>query len=74
MGRFEDERFAAGSKATTQAMADIKGVNIISGGDTVEAVKKFTDLNSFSHVSLGGGATLELLAGKKLAVLEARFA
>ncbi|MFC1600690.1 phosphoglycerate kinase [Patescibacteria group bacterium] len=70
MGLFEDERFSKGSEIVAKAMIGVKGTKVVSGGDTIEAARKFTDLNSYTHVSLAGGATLEFLAGKKLPALE----
>lgn len=73
MGLFEDVRFSDGSKAVAKAMVKINGIKVVSGGDTIEAARKFSDLNSYTHVSLAGGATLEFLAGKKLPALEPLF-
>lgn len=70
MGLFEDGRFSDGSKAVAQVMSKIKGIKVVSGGDTIEAARKFSDLNLYTHVSLAGGATLEFLAGKNLPALE----
>ena len=70
MGKFEDKRFSAGSRAVAEAVGANRGTTVIAGGDTIGVAKKYADLDSFSHVSLAGGATLEFLAGKKLPVLE----
>jgi len=69
MGKFEDEKFAQGSQAVLSAMKDALGETIIAGGDTIDAAKKYGNLENYSHVSLAGGATLEFLAGKQLPAL-----
>lgn len=67
VGVFEIDKFAQGSKAIAQTIANLKGVTtIVGGGDTAAAVKKFKVDNAMSHVSTGGGATLEFLEGKEL--------
>ena len=70
VGKFEDTRFAEGTKAVAQAMAENTGLTVIGGGDTIAAVDQYSDPKLFSHISLAGGATLEFLAGKKLPALE----
>ncbi|KKT01034.1 MAG: Phosphoglycerate kinase [Candidatus Nomurabacteria bacterium GW2011_GWA2_43_15] len=71
MGKFEDEKFAQGSKAVFDAMKNSKGETIIAGGDTIDVARRYGNLNDYSHVSLAGGATLEFLAGKELPALKA---
>ena len=75
MGKFEDEKFAGGSEAVLATMKNIKkdnlGETIIAGGDTIDAARKYGNLDDYSHVSLAGGATLEFLAGKELPGLKA---
>lgn len=69
MGVFEFEKFATGSKAVLDAvvMATEKGAtSIIGGGDTATLVEQCDMMNRVSHVSTGGGASLELLEGKQL--------
>ena len=69
MGVFEDEKFAKGTSELAQAVAAMtnKGaVTVIGGGDTASAVRQFGAADKVSHVSTGGGASLEYCEGKKL--------
>lgn len=69
VGAFEFEKFADGTKGLCQGLASLteNGVTtIIGGGDTAAAAIQFGYKNSFTHISTGGGASLELLAGKEL--------
>lgn len=61
MGVFEDPRFESGTRAVAQAMADTKAFTIVGGGDSAAAVKQFGLDADMSHVSTGGGASLELI-------------
>lgn len=71
VGMFEIEKFAEGTKKIAQAMAESDAITIIGGGDSAAAVEKFELEKQMSHVSTGGGASLELMEGKKLPGIEA---
>ena len=61
MGMFEDARFAMGTRTVAQAMADTKAFTVVGGGDSAAALAQFKLDDEVSHVSTGGGASLELL-------------
>jgi phosphoglycerate kinase len=66
MGVFEVDAFAQGTMAVAQAVADVKGTTIIGGGDSIAAVKKAGVEDRITHISTGGGASLEFLGGRTL--------
>ena len=71
MGVFEDDRFAAGTKAVAHSVAECKGFTIVGGGDSAAALAKFKLDDDVDHVSTGGGASLEFLEHGDLPGLEA---
>ena len=73
MGVFEFEKFASGTNAIAKAVADLgEGTySVIGGGDSVSAINKSGQADRVSHISTGGGASLELLEGKALPGVEA---
>ena len=71
MGMFEDPRFEAGTRTIAQAMADTKAFTVVGGGDSAAALAQFRLDDEVSHVSTGGGASLELLELGDLPGLEA---
>ena len=71
MGVFEDPRFAAGTQAVAEAVADCRGTTVIGGGDSAAAVAQFGLADRIDHISTGGGASLELIEQGDLPGLDA---
>ena len=71
MGVFEDPRFAAGTRAVAEAVAESRAFSVIGGGDSAAAVAQFGLADRVSHISTGGGASLELIEQGDLPGLDA---
>ena len=71
VGVFEWEKFSNGTRSIALAVANSGAVTVVGGGDTVAAIKKYGVSEKISHVSSGGGASMELLEGKLLPGIEA---
>jgi phosphoglycerate kinase len=70
MGVFEKEAFAKGTMAIAHAVADADAISVVGGGESVEAVKASGFAGKISHISTGGGASLEFISGATLPGVE----
>ena len=70
VGMFEEEKYSNGTKMLLKKLSELDNIVIIGGGDTASAAINFGYANSFTHISTGGGASLELLEGKILPGIE----
>ena len=70
MGMFEKPEFAKGTMAMAKAVAEAEAITVVGGGESVEAVNESGYANRISHISTGGGASLEFISGAKLPGIE----
>lgn len=70
VGRFEVEQYEESTRMIAEALATINAYTVVGGGDTVNALEKFKVTRKYNHVSIGGGAMIAFLQGKRMAGLE----
>ena len=66
MGIFENHNFKFGTQSITEIASNLNAYTVVGGGDSVSAIRTFSDVSKFNHISTGGGASLEYLQGNKL--------
>ena len=66
MGVFENKSFEYGTREITKSVSQSNAYTVVGGGDSVSAINKYSEIQNFNHVSTGGGASMELMEGKKL--------
>ncbi len=66
MGVFENKSFEYGTREITKSVSKSNAYTVVGGGDSVSAINKYSEIENFNHISTGGGASMELLEGKKL--------
>ena len=71
MGVFEIPEFATGTNSIARAVADVRGTTIVGGGDSIAAINQAGVAGQITHISTGGGASLEFLGGRRLPGVEA---
>jgi len=69
MGVFEQDDYSKGSKSIMMYIKNYKGLGLIAGGDSITLIDKFDNISNFEFISLAGGATLDVISGKELAVM-----
>lgn len=70
LGLFENPYFSTGTQSIASSVSSSEAVSVIGGGDTVSAIETFNSKLNFTHISTGGGSTLELLSGLELPALQ----
>ena len=70
MGHFEVDVYAKATHTLARKLAEYKGYRVVGGGDTVNALEQARVLNKYDHVSIGGGAMIAFLEGRRLPGLE----
>jgi phosphoglycerate kinase len=71
LGVFEDPRFAVGTQSIVTVLRGLRATKVVGGGDTIAAIAKFGSPSDFTHISTGGGASMEFLEGAPLPGVEA---